>query len=116
MRLGVDSNHKTFVHTIAIDVQHSQGDAGEAFNLSKYVWSPLSKPVLDKGELRDLTLPFRVVAKGGDLAILVEFGVATANKHIGFIGDLEAAVIIEPWVVAFGKLVVVESEIEVSPI
>lgn len=55
--LSVNGYRKSFVNTIPVDIQHSQGHTGEALKFAENFWSPLPQAILYKCELRQLTLP-----------------------------------------------------------
>ncbi len=70
LSLRVDRNGKGLVYAESINVETRDGDAGEQFDLVQDAWTPFSQAVLDKAELGQLLLPFGILAKGLDVAIL----------------------------------------------
>ena len=51
MRLSINGYCESFVYTIAVDVQHSQGHTREALYFAEDLRSPLAQAILYKGEL-----------------------------------------------------------------
>lgn len=68
--MRIQSDIKGLVNAETVDVEHGNRDAGKVFDLLPDIAPPLSQSILNKCELCDLALPFRVIAEGSYLAIL----------------------------------------------
>ncbi|QBZ66478.1 hypothetical protein PoMZ_13457 [Pyricularia oryzae] len=101
------------VDTVAIKVQHLDGQAGKHLEPGHDRRVPLAETVLHRGELGQLTLPVGKDTKGLNVAILVKVAVVAAlelGERLGRFG--EAVLVVKHGVVA--SLVVVIANIKVQ--
>lgn len=68
--LCIHGNLQCFVYAKAIDIQARDCHATEMLDLREHAGSPFSQSILNEGKFRKLALPFCVISKRRDLAVL----------------------------------------------
>ena len=113
MSRGIDRDLLAFINPKAIDIQHyeclalavtstvlgQQPTRDLKTRKVLYLFQdgrlPLPQAILNRGEFRDLSLPFGIDIKGRDISVLIKFAIAAANKILTAVaGNLLPVVVI----------------------